>query len=173
MDEGRFGLKTWCRRRWCPRGVRPPWSIAATYEWLWVDVAIEPTTGSCVVLLLPVVSGPWLEVFLQHLRAETGSQTVRVILDNAPSHKSSQVTWPDGLTPLYLPPYSPELDPAEQIFKHLRQHLSNQVFTTLEQMEEALIKELHPFWDDPQVIVQMTNSPWWQAGIDTMIPLSS
>jgi transposase len=147
--------------------------VSDTYEWLWAYVAIEPTTGTCVVLLLPAVTGQWLDVFLTHLRQETGTQKLGVVLDNAPSHKSSRVTWPEGITPLYLPPYSPELDPAEQIFKHLRQHLSNQIFTTIEQMEEALIKELHTFWDDPQVIVHMTNYPWWQAGVNAMLSLSS
>lgn len=45
LDEGRFGLKTWLRRRWCPRGVRPPWIVEEAYEWLWLYVAVEPTTG--------------------------------------------------------------------------------------------------------------------------------
>src|SRR5690349_3411028 len=34
FDEGRFGLKIWFRRRWCPKGVRPPWIIDDRYEWI-------------------------------------------------------------------------------------------------------------------------------------------
>jgi hypothetical protein len=48
MDEARFGLKSWHRRRWCPRGIRPPWVVEDRYEWLWLYAAVEPrTTGRC------------------------------------------------------------------------------------------------------------------------------
>ena len=53
LDEGRFGLKTWLRRRWCPLGDRPPWIVQEEYEWLWLYAAVEPTTGTGVFLLLP------------------------------------------------------------------------------------------------------------------------
>jgi hypothetical protein len=45
MDEARLGLKVWFRRRWCPKGVRPPWIVEDRYEWLWLYAAIEPRTG--------------------------------------------------------------------------------------------------------------------------------
>ena len=70
FDEGRFGLKTWLRRRWCPLGERPPWIVQDEYEWLWLYAAVEPTTGTGVFLLLPTVEGQCLSLFLQHLRQE-------------------------------------------------------------------------------------------------------
>lgn len=173
FDEGRFGLKTWCRRRWCPRGSRPPWVIQDEYEWLWVYVAIEPTQGTCHVLLLPHVNGDWLQVYLESLRTVTGTDQVRVVLDNAPSHKNHAVVWPAGISPLYLPPYSPELNPAEQVFRQLRQWLANRVFTDVEDLQEALIATLQTFWDDPHLIVRLTNYPWWQAAVPPVLSLSS
>src|ERR687886_394913 len=50
LDEARFGLKVRHRRRWCPFGARPPWIHADRDEWLWLSVAVEPTTGESVVL---------------------------------------------------------------------------------------------------------------------------
>jgi transposase len=52
-----------------------------------------------------------------------------------------------------LPPYSPELNPAEQIFRHLRKKLSNTIFTTLEALQQALSDELQLFWDHPTVLL--------------------
>lgn len=173
FDEGRFGLKTWCRRRWCPRGSRPPWVVAETYEWLWVYVASEPTQGTCHVLLLPHVDGDWLQVYLHSLRAVTGQDQIVLVMDNAPSHKSHAVVWPEGMTPCYLPPYSPELNAAEQVFRMLRRWLANRVFATLDEVQEALIEVLHTFWDDPQVVIRLTNYPWWQAAVPPAISLSS
>ncbi len=173
FDEGRFGLKTWCRRRWCPRGSQPPWVVAETYEWLWVYAAIEPTQGTCHVLLLPHVNGDWLQGYLDSLRAETGQDQIVLVMDNAPSHKRQAVVWPEGMTPCYLPPYSPELNAAEQVFRMLRRWLANRVFATLDELQEARIAALQTFWDDPQVVIRLTNYPWWQAAVPPPIALSS
>lgn len=173
FDEGRFGLKTWCRRRWCPRGSRPPWIVAEQYRWVWVYVAVEPARGTCHVLLLPHVNGNWLQLYLQSLREVTGEDELAVVMDNAPSHKNRAVEWPVGITPLYLPPYSPELNPAEQVFRMLRQWLANRIFATEEELQAALIAALHTFWDDPQVVIRLTHYPWWQSPSPSILSLSS
>lgn len=169
FDEGRFGLKTWCRKRWCPLGVRPPWIVQDEYQWLWVYVAVEPSSGRCHVLLLPGVNGAWFAAYLQSLRQAIGNEAVTLLLDNAPSHHSHAVAWPEGITPLYLPPYSPECNPAEQVFRLLRAWLSNHVFATLDALQTALISALQRFWDDPQVLISLTHYPWWQAAPDTFL----
>lgn len=53
LDEARFGLKSWHRRRWCPCGHRPPWVVQDRYEWFWLYAAVEPATGQSCCLYLP------------------------------------------------------------------------------------------------------------------------
>jgi transposase len=161
FDEGRFGLKTWFRRRWCPKGVRPPWVVDDRYEWCWLYAAVEPTTGIGIFLLLPEVTADCLEIFLQHLRRELGDGRVGVVLDGSGSHRSSQLIWPQDLFPLSLPAYSPELNPTEQIFRHLRKRLSNRLFVDLEALQTALVEELQVFWTSPTVLLSLTSYPWW------------
>ena len=173
FDEGRFGLKTWLRRRWCPLGERPPWIVQDEYEWLWLYAAVEPTTGTGVFLLLPSVDSPCLQLFLQHLRHELGKGPIGVVLDSSGSHHSGQVSWPRGMHPLYLPRYSPELNPAEQIFRHLRKILSNRIFTTLDELQNALIDALQHFWEHPTVLMQLTGYPWWIEAVETTLSSSS
>jgi transposase len=167
FDEGRFGLKTWLRRRWCPLGERPPWIVQDEYEWLWLYAAVEPTTGTGVFLLLPNVDGQCLQLFLRHLRHELGKGPLGIVLDSSGSHHSGQVSWPRGMHPLYLPRYSPELNPAEQIFRHLRKTLSNRIFTTLDELQNALIDALQQFWEHPTVLMQLTGYPWWVEAVNT------
>jgi transposase len=135
--------------------------VETVYEWIWVYVAIDPLTGRCWSLLLPSMQGEALQVFLEYLHLVFGKQRVGVVLDNAPSHISGQVQWPDGIEPLYLPPYSPELDPAEQLFRRFRAMLSNQRFAHQEGLEAALIAALEVVWDDPASVRQLTAYPWW------------
>jgi hypothetical protein len=50
---------------------------------------------------------------------------------------------------------TPELNAAEQVFRHIRKHLSNTIFTTLDQSQNALIDELQQFWEHPTVLLQL------------------
>jgi len=54
LDEARFGLKSWHRRRWCPCGHRPPWVVQDRYEWFWLYAAVEPAERDLKV-------GPFIE----------------------------------------------------------------------------------------------------------------
>jgi transposase len=113
------------------------------------------------------VEGQCLELFLQHLRHELGAGPIGVVLDSSGSHHSGEVVWPQDMHPLYLPPYSPELNPAEPIFRHIRKHLSNTVFTTLDELQNALIEELQLFWEQPTVLLSLTGYPWWVEAVKT------
>ena len=165
FDEGRFGLKLWFRRRWCTFGHRPPWIVDDRDEWVWVYVAVTPTTGECCCLLLPHVDTECLNVFLATLRDEWPEERIGVVLDGSGSHRSGKVIWPAGIVPLPLPPYSPELNPAEQVFRHLRKRLANAVFATIAELKDALTDELQRFWANPTVVTRMTNYPWWREGV--------
>lgn len=164
FDEGRFGLKVWFRRRWCPLGVRPPWIVEDQYEWTWVYVAVEPTTGWSYVLLLPEITGHCLEIFCRRLRQATGSQRVGLVLDGSGSHQSKQFNWPSDLVPLRLPAYSPELNPAEQLFRHLRKKLANCLFDSRKEREAALSEELRQWQDNRAGIQQLMGYSWWNKG---------
>ena len=167
LDEGRFGLKMWFKRRWCPKGVRPPWIVEEKYEWLWLYAAIEPTTGNAFFLLLPDASGDCFQLFLEHIQRELKGETVKVVLDNSPGHCSKGVHWPTKVTPYYLPAYSPELNPAEQVFHEVHKQLANTLFEDLESLQEALIQVLNQWWDQPSLLKRLTGSPWWLQALQS------
>jgi transposase len=75
--------------------------------------------------------------------------------------------------PLPLPPYRPELNPAEQIFRHLRKRLANEIFATLDDLRDRLTAEMQRRWAHPKVIVRMTNYPWWREGLNANTPCTS
>jgi transposase len=61
-----------------------------------------------------------------------------MVLDRAGWHIAKQLKWPRRITPLFLPPYSPELNPAERLWLWFREHdWSNRVYPD----EAALIQE--------------------------------
>ena len=161
MDEARFGLKVTHRRLWCPFGSRPPWIHEHQYHWFWLYAAVEPVSGTCVVLFLPHVDGLCFERFLEEVRKHTGADKIGLVLDNSGSHTSGKVRWPDGIEKIPLPPYSPELNPAERWFEALRRVFANAVFDTLDDLEAALTEALRPYWQNPTKLQRLVGYPWW------------
>jgi transposase len=162
FDEGRFGLRVGLRQRWCPCGVRPPWRIHDRYEGLWLDAAIEPATGPSLCLLLPRVTKDWFARFLATFAREVGTKRVGLVRDGSGAHRAA-IPWPEQVVPLPRPRYSPELNPAEPIFRVLRPTLATRIFATLAALEAALTEHLQPYWDQPSVVQRLTGYPWWTA----------
>jgi transposase len=85
---------------------------------------------------------------------------VGLVLDGSGSHRAA-IPWPDHLVPLPLPPDSPELNPAEPIFRVLRPKLANRIFETSAELEDAIAAHLRPYWDQPALIQRLTGYSWW------------
>ena len=67
FDEARLGLINWHRRRYCPKGFRPPYIVRRAYQWTYLYAAVEPTTGESFCMYLPGMDDGCLEVFLDEL----------------------------------------------------------------------------------------------------------
>lgn len=129
---------------------------------MWLYVAVEPESGRTFFLLLPWVNGDCLEYFLEAFQeALPQDESVVLVLDNAPSHQSEHVNWPGKIRKLPLPPYSPELNPAEQIFRVLRGKLSNRVFDSLDELQDTLCQAVNDFAANPAQVSRLTFYPWW------------
>ena len=124
------------------------------------------------MLLLPRTDGLCFEAFLHAFRDAVPAGRIGLVLDGTGSHTSDQVTWPADLTALRLPPYSPELNPAERWFEALRAALANRVFESLEQLEQALTEALRPYWTEPAKLGRLTGYRWWNDAVQN-IPTSA
>jgi hypothetical protein len=173
MDEGRFGLKVWFQRRWCPYRIRPVWEVQDRYEWCWLYAAVEPATGHSFWLLLPGVDSACLQAFLDAFARHIGEQRVGLVLDGSGAHTAQTLDWPADVVPLRLPPYSPELNPVERIFRRLRAELSNRIYADLAELEAAITAALQPFWDAPATLQRLTGFEWWLNGINDILPVAS
>jgi transposase len=139
MDEARFGQQGTTTRVWAERGSRPSAVKQTRYEWVYLYAAVEPATGASVALQAPSVNTQTMNVFLKMLSAELGpSEQGVLIMDQAGWHKSKKLRLPENIHVLFLPPYSPELNPVERLWAYLRQHyLSNRVFDGYQHLLDA------------------------------------
>jgi hypothetical protein len=70
---------------------------------------------------------------------------------------------PDGIPLEFLPPYSPELQPAEHLWTPLREAVANQDVASLEDLDRILGDHCCTLADDPARISATTRFPWWPA----------
>ena len=168
LDEARFGLINWHKKRYCLRGIRPTWTVRREYQWTWLYAAIEPSTGQDFCLYLPRLDGICYEVFLKHLSQSFPHELILLIQDNAPAHINHEVSFPENIIPIPLPAYSPELNPVERCFLEFRRALANRCFDSLEALEAALTDVLKSFWLEPDALKQLTNFPWWHKAVEKL-----
>ena len=140
MDEARVGQQGTLTRVWAPRGSRPTAVRQTRYEWVYLYAAVEPATGESVALLAPNVDTGTMNAFLAMLASELKPREHAVlILDGAGWHKSRALAVPENVTCLILPPYSPELNPVENLWHYLRSHyLSNRAYADYGALFEAV-----------------------------------
>lgn len=157
----RFGTRTELGRRWTARGVRPSGEQLIGYEFGYLSVALNPQSGELFAVLLPDMTVESFQAFLDEFVSFIGkSQFVRLITDGAASHRSTRLKISQRLQIEHLPPYSPELNPVERLFKELRRELKNRVFESLEAVEEAVIKAVEPYLLDGTRVKKLTFYSW-------------
>lgn len=141
QDEMRFGTRTELAKRWTAKGVRPNGEQLIGYEFGYLSAALSPRTGELFAVLLPNMRVESFQAFLDEFTAFLGeNNSVQLILDGASAHRSPKLKISENLQIEHLPPYSPELNPVERLFKELRRELKNTVFEDYEAVEEAVIK---------------------------------
>src|SRR4051794_29842020 len=140
-DEHRVGLKPILRRVWAPRGERPRAPGHHRFEWLYVTAFVQPGSGEVFWYLADGVSKPFFEALLALFAREAGAGRDRIIvlvLDNAGWHTAPGLAVPGGVRLVHLPPYSPELQPAECLWPVLDEPLANKHFATIRDLDRAV-----------------------------------
>ncbi|MDQ7832770.1 MAG: IS630 family transposase [Desulfovibrionaceae bacterium] len=139
FDEGRFGFKPVTGRRWARKGVRPMTVVRPGYQNFYVYSAISPCTGEDVSLFLPWVNTSMMNLFLAYLSQSLGARRCFLVMDQAGWHVSVDLKIPVNIELVFLPPYSPELNPVERLWQWLKRHsLRNRCHENLEAIMDAV-----------------------------------
>lgn len=161
QDEGRFGRISDLRRCWAPLPVRPVVSHQVVREYLYAYLAVCPFDGRCASLVLPWSDTPCMNLFLAHTAQIFPHEFCIMILDGAGWHGAADLELPPHLRLLTLPPYSPELNPVEHLWEHLREnHFGNDVLPTLESVADRLCLGIQDLIAHPEIVQRMTCFDW-------------
>ena len=103
------------------------------YEWLYVIAFVSPATGESFWYIATTIDKELFEDALALFAREAGAGPDRIIilvLDGAGWHSEPGLAVPEGIRLVYLPPYTPELQPAETLWVHVDEPIVNRHFET-------------------------------------------
>ena len=123
QDESRFGLFTRNGKALTAKGVKPICPFHQIFKTLYLFGAFSPINGDKFLLELPQCNSANFQVFLDDFSAQNPDNFKIMVLDNGPFHKAKILKIPDNIGLIFLPPYSPELNPAEKFGQSLKENL--------------------------------------------------
>lgn len=148
-DEAFFRRESTVTRGWYPRGSKTEIQCPMTFEKVGACGAVNPRNGSLYSLTFDGFDSDTFIYYLTWLLGVFKTQKkIVIVLDNASPHKSHKVKEfveknKNRLKLLYLPPYSPDLNPIERVWKNLRYYVTHNIyFETLTALENAIINYL-------------------------------
>lgn len=140
QDESRFGLLTTVGRRLTLKGVKPICPYQHKFEYTYLFGAFSPVTGDACMLELPFCNSDTFQLFINELSLQKPKELKVVFLDNGAFHKAKRLIVPDNIVLIFLPPYSPELNPAEKIWWVIKRELCMMSFKTIDHLAKELAR---------------------------------
>ena len=101
----------------------------------------------------------WMNAFLEELSQVYPDDYLLLVIDNAIWHKSSTLKIPTNIGFTFIPPYTPEMNPIEQVWKEIRKRgFKNKAFRTLEDVMNQLQDVIQGL--EKEVIKSIVNRRW-------------
>lgn len=142
-DEAGFGRINKPKRCWCCPGQRPSVPCHHIREYRYAFGAVEPLNGESFFLIMPNCDTGCTNVFLAELSKRFPDDIILLVCDGAAWHKSKTLKCPENIQLLSIPPYTPEMNPIEQIWKQIRSMgFRNEVFNSLDDVMNRLCETI-------------------------------
>lgn len=160
-DEMRYGLISNYRRSWSLVGERTIIDNQQMFSNRYLFSAVAPLTGESFHLMgLPENTSAMVSIFFDELEKNYPGRHIVTVFDNAPSHRPKIIREHEHITCIFLPPYSPELNPAERFFGEIRKATANQIFETIEAQEVVIAEAVKKLSLDESRMQQLLGYEW-------------
>jgi transposase len=138
QDESRFGLITMQGRMITLKGIKP----VGKKQWkrgnFYVYGVVEPSTGEQYYQEFSQLNHNCFQEFLNGFAEKYSDSFNLIIMDNGSFHKALLLDWHDHVMPIYLPAYSPELNPIERLWEHTKKDLKWANYSSLDKLKEQV-----------------------------------
>lgn len=124
------------------RGVKPICKFQQVFQFTYLFGAYSPFSGDHFELELPACNSTTFQIYLQEFSEYKPEEFKIILLDNGAFHKAKSLKIPDNISLIFIPPYSPELNPAEKIWWQTKRHFTGKSFPDLDALSEFIATEV-------------------------------
>ena len=142
QDESRFGLITKQKRVLTIKGVKPIGKYKHSYKYFWLWGSFSPITGDAHYMISDGVSKAAFLAYLDDLSQYKPRELKIIIIDNAAFHSTKDIILPENIILIPIPPYSPELNPAEKMWQYFKDKIAMKIYKSLNELEMKITELL-------------------------------
>lgn len=104
---------------------------------------------------MPFCNTESFQIFLEEFSEQHPEEFKIIVLDNGAFHKAKRLRIPSNIYLIFLPPYSPELNPAEKMWAILKRNFTNQLFKNLQEISVFISNTIKAI--GPEQIIKTCN----------------
>lgn len=149
-DEARFGLFTRNGKSLTAKGVKPICPFQQVFKYLYLFGAFSPLDGDSFLMEFPYCNAASFQIFLDQLAIAKKDTFNIIVLDNGAFHKAKSLKIPKNIVLIFLPPYAPELNPAEKIWWMMKRDFSNILHHNLDELRHFIETQVDSIY--PQIV---------------------
>jgi transposase len=133
------------------KGVKPVCPYQHKFENTYLYGAFSPINGDSFLLELPFCNTECFQLYILELSKLNPTELKVLVLDNGSFHKSKKLIIPENIILIFLPPYSPELNPAEKIWWQIKKEFVCKSFENINELGIYLAQQVRNFINNETV----------------------
>jgi len=129
------------------KGIRPKVKYQHRFSTTYLYGSYSPIDGDSFVYEIEGVDSNIFEAYLHEFSLHKPEQAKIVVIDNAGFHSTKNIDIPPNIYLLRIPPYSPELNPCEQVWAWIKSRYKNRVFENMAELKKwlhTIVKNMEP-----------------------------
>ncbi|MGZ8396403.1 MAG: transposase [Rhodoplanes sp.] len=143
------------------RSAPPEVASQLIREYIYLYGAVSPKDGTCVYLTMPTSNTACFQAFLNVLSRRFARHDILLVLDGAPNHRGGDLAVPGNNSLLFLPPYSPELNPKENLWDEIREKIfKNYALKSIDAVRAKLKQAILYIERNPETVKSITSFPY-------------
>jgi transposase len=110
--------------------------------------AFSPITGDQFLLEMPECNTNTFQIYLNEFSKSNPDEFKIIVLDNGAFHKATSLIIPENIALIFLPPYSPELNPAEKMWAMLKRKFTGKLHRNLSEVSDFISEAIKQFTEN-------------------------
>ena len=130
-------------------------------EYVYIFGAVSPLDGQHDSLVLPWANTEAMSFFLEEVSRRHSGEHILMFMDQAGWHRAKSLKIPNNMELAFLPPYSPDLNPQEQVWDEIREkHFGNRLFKSLQAVIDTATQGLRHLEKSPDAVKKLSQRQW-------------